>query len=409
MQSPLFMWIRGYVGVKIRKGRRAKADDGQTGLLSIESFLNHALAKSMMIWDIRVNKDETAELKVTLSDFFRMRPLLRRTGCLVQITERKGFPFMLDKLGKRKIFLGGIVAFAISLYLLTSLVWQINVTGNVKISTSQILDAANKQGIYRLQWKMKLADPNELSRQLRVALPDASWIGVEIKGTQVNIQVVEARKPDSKPSNSPRNLIASKNALVTEILAQKGKPVVKSNTYVRKGDLLISGIIGDASHSQIVVAEGKVKGLVWYTSTIETPLKKFYKVLSGETKSRGYLVLGTRAIQLTGYGKIPFEQYETNQIRKSLQWRDFILPIGWINEKLMDMKIMEQTIDLKEAREIGLEQARAKLLEQAGPEARIVSEKILHEKTESGKVYIEVHFGVEELIAKEQPIVMQGE
>lgn len=409
MQSPLFMWVRGYVGVKIRKGRKAKAGGGQTGLLSIEAFLNHALAKSMMIWDIQVNKDDTAELKVTLSDFFRLRPLLRRTGCLVQVTERKGFPFMLNKLGKRKIFLGGIVAFAVSLYLLTSLVWQINVTGNVKISTSQILDAAQKQGVYRLQWKIKLADPTEISRQLRAALPDASWIGVEIKGTQVNIQVVEGRKPDPKPLLSPRNLIASKNALVTEILAQKGKPAVKTNTYVRKGDLLISGIIGDASHSQIVAAEGKVKGLVWYTSTIETPLKKYYKVLSGETKSRGYLVLGSRAIQLTGYGKIPFEQYETSQIRKSLQWRDFILPIGWIKEKVMDMKIVEQSIDLKEAREIGLEQARAKLLEQAGPEARIVSEKILHEKTESGKVYIEAHFEVEELITKEQPIGMQGE
>lgn len=407
MQSPLFMWVRGYVCVTITRGRVAKI--GQPGQLSIHSFLNSALANSMTIWDIRFKDEESGEFKVTLRDFFRMRQLLRRTGCVMRVIDRKGFPFVLDKLSRRKVFLGGVAAFAVSLYLLSSLIWQINITGNDKITTAQILEAANKQGIYRLQWKMKLDDPNELARKLQAALPDTAWIGVEIKGTYVNIQVVEARKPDVKPPVSPRNFIASKNALVTEIMAQRGKPLVTVNTYVRKGDVLISGIIGDESHSQIVVAEGKVKGLVWYTSTIETPLKKYYKVLTGETKSRGYLVLGTRAVQLSGYGKIPFAEYETSQTRNTLKWRDFVLPFGWISEKLMDSKVVEQSIDSEEARKIGIEQARVKLLAQVGPEGRIVSEKILHEKTDSGKVYIEVHFGVEELIMQEQPIVMQGE
>ncbi|TCZ75584.1 sporulation protein YqfD [Paenibacillus albiflavus] len=409
MQSPLFMWMRGYVGVTIRKGRRATADNGQTGHLSIEAFLNHALTKSMMIWDIKVNKNDTAELKITLSDFFRMRPLLYRTGCLFHVTERKGVPFMLNKLGKRKIFLGGVIAFAISLYLLSSLVWQINISGNAKITNTQIMDAANKVGLYRLQWKMKLDEPSELARQLRNELPDAAWIGVEIKGTHVNIQVVEARKPDPKALVGPRNLVASKNALVSEIYAQKGKPLVRANKYVRKGDILISGYIGDETNSKLVAAEGKVKGLVWYTSTIETPLKKYYKELTGETKTRGYLVLGSKAIKLSGYGKIPFEQYETSQSRQTLQLGKFILPVGWITERLMDMNITEHSIDLKEAREIGLAEARAKLLAQAGPESRIVSEKILHEKTDNGKVYMEVHFEVEELIMQEQPIATQGE
>ena len=61
------------------------------------------------------------------------------------------------------------------------------------------------------------------------------------------------------------------------------------------------------------------------------------------------------------------------------------------------------------AKKSGLEQARAKLLKASGENSRLVGEKILHEKTENGKIYIDVHFEVEENIAIEQPIVTQGE
>ncbi len=91
------------------------------------------------------------------------------------------------------------------------------------------------------------------------------------------IKIVEATIPETPQLLSPRHLVASKNAMVTEIFAEKGKPVVKPNAYVRKGDILISGILGDEAHQQTVVAQGKVKG--WYG----TSLLSRYR-LSGSTK-----------------------------------------------------------------------------------------------------------------------------
>ncbi|WP_260115449.1 sporulation protein YqfD [Paenibacillus hexagrammi] len=71
--------------------------------------------------------------------------------------------------------------------------------------------------------------------------------------------------------------------------------------------------------------------------------------------------------------------------------------------------MINEPIDLDTAKKAGLEQARARLLAASGSDSRIVGEKILHEKTENGKVYMEVHFEVEEYITEEQPIVTQGE
>ncbi|CRF29045.1 sporulation protein YqfD [Mycobacterium tuberculosis] len=71
----------------------------------------------------------------------------------------------------------------------------------------------------------------------------------------------------------------------------------------------------------------------------------------------------------------------------------------------MEVNLEERQVDPKEAAAIGLEQARGQILAAAGEESRILSEKILHQKTENGKVYMEILFEVEESIAEEQPIV----
>jgi similar to stage IV sporulation protein len=392
LKSSILLSLRGYVRVEVK---------GQ----NLESLINGMIERHMTVWDIGFRGESRAELYILIKDFFRLRPLLKETGCRVHVLKRQGFPFVLDKLEKRKFFAIGLVGFFIGLYLLSSVVWQVRVEGNELISTTHILEAAKKEGLYKLQWKYRLKDTDVLAKSLQNDLPGAAWVGVELHGTHIVIKVVEATIPEKPPLVSPRHLVASKNALVTSIFAEKGRPSVKINTYVRKGDILISGVIGDELHQQTVVASGQVKGLVWYSPKVEVPLVQRYKVYTGETKNRSYLVLGNRGLQLTGYGKLPFEKYEMLPERTILQWRNWSLPVGWLKEKLMATDEVEVAMDPAEGKTLGLEQAKAEILVAAGKDSRVVSEKILHEKTENGKVYMEVLLEVEESIMQEQPIV----
>jgi similar to stage IV sporulation protein len=395
-QSLFIARLRGYVRIQIR-GK------------DCERLIRPMVEGGFSIWDIQADQEGKLELCILIKDFFRLRPLLKRTGCRIHVLKRFGLPFLMEKIGRRKVFFGGLAAFIISLYVLTSFVWQVTIEGNDRITAAEILGAASKQGIHKFQWKPKLEKSEVLSRAIQQELPAAAWVGVEIRGTHIHIKVVEATIPPRNPLTNPRNLVASKSALVTEIQSKKGRPMVKPNTYVKKGTVLISGTIGDEQNSQTVVADGKIRGVVWYTSRIEVPLTKLYKVYTGETVHRSYLVFGTRALQLTGYGKLEFEHFETIPERKTLAWRSFSLPIGWLHEKIMEVHLIEEPVEAANAKKVGIEQAKAKLLASAGEDARIVGEKILHEKTENGKIYIDVHFEVEENIAEEQPIVRQGE
>jgi similar to stage IV sporulation protein len=301
--------------------------------------------------------------------------------------------------------------FFMLLFLLSSLVWNVNVTGNEKLATEDILKAAKEEGIRPYQWIFRLKDADKLSRALSQKLPEASWIGVERKGTTITIQVVEAEKPDKDPLVSPRHLVSSSDAVVTSIYAEQGRPLVQKNTRVKKGQVLISGVMGDGeANSQHVVAKGEVKGLVWHEYQLQVPLVQKRKVYTGDRKDKSYFVLGNRAIQLWGYGKEPFETSETLTELDPLTWRSFKLPVGWMTEKVMEVTEQQETLQPEEAKKLGIQGAIRDILAKYGTDSQIISQKILHEKKENGKVYMKVLFEVEESIAKELPIVhSQGE
>jgi similar to stage IV sporulation protein len=395
LHSKLYIYLRGYVAVEIHGSH-------------IEAFMNQATHTGCRIWRISRTSSTQARLYTDIESYFRFKPILRQTGCKVHVLSRYGLPFLLSRMEARLFFSAGLVFFILGIYILSQIVWQVDVEGNERITYEDIIVTAEQQGIYPYQWKFRMKEPEVLSRALTHALPGAAWIGVEIKGTRVRIKVVEQTVPESKPLASPRHLVSTVDAVITQIFVERGRPMVQPHMKVKKGDVLVSGIIGNEEHKGVVVAEGSVKGLVWHVYDIRAPLFLHHKVYTGQSKVRHYLVIGNRALQYTGYGKLPYTAFESETQRKILQWRDRVIPLGWIREEIREARLDKEAILVKDARSMGLAQARADILIGKNKDARIQSEKILHEKIEGGKVYMKVLFEVEQEISTELPII-QGE
>src|SRR5690606_16372968 len=102
------------------------------------------------------------------------------------------------KMEARIFFAMGLVLFILGIYVLTQLVWHVEVEGNERIPYDDIIAVAEQQGIHPFQWKFKLDEPEVLSRTLTHSLPGAAWVGVEIKGTRIRIKVVEQTLPVPK-------------------------------------------------------------------------------------------------------------------------------------------------------------------------------------------------------------------
>lgn len=392
MKNSTLTWIQGHVRLVV-KGER------------IAELVNLLTVQGIHVWDVVSLGEQMSSMRVLLPDFFRLRPLLKRTGSRMHVYERRGLPFQLSRLGRRAFFAAGVGIFVLVLVLMSSLVWNVEVRGNDRLTADRVLQAAKSEGLYPYQWKFRLMSQDKLSQALMRRLPDTSWVGVEIRGTEVIIQIVEAEKPEPTKLLSPRHLISKADAVITEIYAEQGRPVVSRNTRVKKGDILISGMIGDEQHAQMVVAKGEVKGMVWHEYEIEIPLEQHRKSYTGNSYDKLYLVLGNRAIQMWGYGQKPYAAYETVTEHNPLTWRDLRLPVGWMTERVMESQKATHVVSEAEAKISGIEHAKKQILAKYGKGTEILGQKILHEKRENGKVYMKVLFEVEQYITEELPIV----
>ncbi|WP_195572693.1 sporulation protein YqfD [Paenibacillus sp. 1001270B_150601_E10] len=396
MKPPASAKWRGYIRIAVR-GKHT------------EQFINELYTKEMMIWDISRIGENQVSMMLMLPDFFRLRPLLKRTGCRVHVMERHGLPFSVKQVRKRTFFITGLFLFLFGLYMLSSLVWTIEVKGNERIHAEEVLAAAKEEGVYPFQWSFRLKKMDELSKEIHAHLPDATWVGVAKQGTKIVIHIVESAMPDDRKLVNPRHLVANTDAVVTQIIASQGKAVVRPNTRVKKGNVLISGIIGSTDMPRIVPAEGIVKGLVWHEYNISTPLITKEKTFTGEFKERQYIQMGDRRLQVSGYGEIDFTHYEIQEDEQQAGVYKWQLPIKWVHQKIMEVQEVSRERSEEEAVEAGLEQARADIAAKHGGDSRIVTEKILHQKADNGKVKLKVLFEVEQSIAVERPIVSAPE
>jgi len=397
MRQSMIDWLKGAVEVELRGGQVAQ-------------FLNQATVDKLELSNIRWSGTQSVRFEISVEQYFLLRKYVRASGGKLKVVGRKGFPFLLSIMEKRLWFTLGIAVFFTIIFLMSSLVWSIDIAGNKRIPSDVILEAAKEEGLYRYQWSFKLQDTDVLSKKLANAIPGTTWIGLEKVGTKVKIQVVEATNPDERELYSPRHLVASKDAVITYIIAEQGNPIVRKNQRVKKGDMLISGIIGSEAHSQTVVAQGTVKGLVWYEYEVKAPLIQKYRIFTGERQSRSYLVLGNRALQLSGYNQEPYEKSETITTTDMLTIGKITLPIGKMKELEQEAAFEQRELTVEQVKAESLQQARMRILAHAGDDAEVVSEIVLHEATENGKVVMKVLYEINQSITKEQPIVqMQGD
>jgi similar to stage IV sporulation protein len=391
MKGTWVAMLRGYVWVKLIGGEP-------------ERFLNAATTERITLWNISFTPQGSLTFGVSVPDFFRLRPLLRSNGSRTRIISRHGLPFRMARLSRRKTFAGGMFVFVAALFILSTLVWNVRIEGNSAIPEEKIRSAARSEGIFAYQWSFRLQDAASLSLRMARRLPEAAWIGVDKKGTSITITVIDSTKPEQKPLLGPRHLVAKTDAVITRVIAENGRPKVERNDRVRKGDVLISGVLGEGAHSKLVVSKGKVMGLVWHEYRIASPLSTKAKSFTGVFKDRDYLIIGNRALQISGYRGQEYLVSQTRTSLRRLQLWNRVLPFGTMKELELEVLETEKKLTPAEAKEAGLAQARAELLAKCGKDAQIKAENILHEQTENGKVLLTVLFEVEQSIEVERPI-----
>ncbi|WP_416729007.1 sporulation protein YqfD [Fictibacillus sp. JL2B1089] len=389
--------LKGYVRVEII---------GQDS----SSFINTCIQSGISIWDIQPLDDNRALVSISVSDVQRARRILKENKLKIRIKEKKGTLFLLKRMWKRNGFILGMLSFICLLFLLSNMIWNINVTGANPKTEYELRKAAVELGVTKGKFIFLLPNVREIQRDLTEKMDNVTWIGVTQHGTSYRFEVVEKEIPEAKQVTGPRHLVATKEAVIHSVFVEKGQPIVGVNDYVKKGSLLVSGLIGKEKKPQLVSAKGEIWGEVWYQTEVEVPLNTSFQTYTGKSKNRHYVSLFGLNVPVYGFSEGEFKDKTETLNESPLYLAKWKMPFSYIKKEIRETDGVKRSYSKAEAIEVGKKMAKKELSKKLPDDAKINGEKVWQQNVSNGKVKLTMLYQVIENIASAQPIpIQQGE
>lgn len=403
-------WLKGYVRFCVAG-------------YSPERFLNMCCFHQLFIWGLEPT-GKGYEMYMSISDFRKLKPLVRKTHTKVILEGRYGFPFFLARYRKRKLFFAGLFLCAVLLWTYSLFIWDIHFEGNERYPDTTLAEFLESEGVAPAMLRSRVDCPG-IVKAIRKEYNDIVWVSASIDGSRLKIQIKEnedtfpeedpsteegpsagetsVEKDDSAVSDSrteePVDLIASADGVITEIVTRSGVPQVHVGDTVKKGDILVLGRVEVMNDSQEVVgyqyhrsdADVFADTQMEYTDTL--PLTYQEKVYDGKKKYQPFIRLADWTVTVgsikNGYEYSEIVTEET-QVRLG---ENFYLPFSYGIKSVKSYSLVEKTYTEEEARQLlSLDFNRfCEDLEEKGIQIRENSVKIhLYENsaTASGTLYL---------------------
>lgn len=336
-------WFQGYLLIRLYG-------------YSPERFINLCRNHNILIWDM-CKIENGYQCYMTLKGFRRIRPIAKKTKTKVRIVRRYGMPFFVHKMLKHKGFLFGICLFGAIIYILSLFIWDVTLEGNHAYTEDIIFKYLKEIDVEPGVIKSKL-DCQEIEESIRKKYPDIGWVSAEIKGTKLNLKIVETNMPvPYETSTIPCHLIASHDGVIYSIITRQGTPKVKKGDAVKKGDTLVSGVIdvildnSEIINKEPVVADADIMLQTTYKYEKSIPVHYAKHVKTGRNKKIYSITLFNRTLNLQNPLKKLHsdKKYDIIATEKNLKLtHSFVLPVSLTNKVYKEYKEEEAVYSQEE-------------------------------------------------------------
>lgn len=350
-------YLKGYVRIRIQG-------------FSPERFLNMCSYHDIFIWGL-APAGNGYEMYISTADFRRLKPLARKTHSKITLTRRFGIPFFLFKYRKRKLFFFGLFICIVLLKAYSLFIWDIHFEGNEKWPDETLAEYLRSEGVAPFMLKSEV-DCSDIVKKIRKEYNDIIWVSASVDGSRLKIQIKENddtllagsddenedKTTSAAGEETPTDLIAASDGIITSIVTRSGVPQVHVGDEVKKGDILVLGRV------DVVNDSGEVTGYQYqqsdadifadteleYTDSISMTYQE--KVYDGKIRYQPYIRLGDYKISV---GSIS-DQYENSELtvneRRLKAGENFYLPFFWGIKRVKSYSLQEKTYTEEEIREI---------------------------------------------------------
>lgn len=350
-------------------------------------------------------KSSIIHINIGINEFRETKRIAKKTGCKIKIEKKKGFPFILNRYKKRKIFFGTLIVIFLIMFTISRYIWNIDIVGNETIPTEEILKDLNNSGLLVGENKSRI-DTKKIINDVRIKRDDIAWIGISIKGTNATVKIVEAdKKPEIIDKSEYCNIVATKDCVIEKITSNNGTAMVKNGDVIKKGTVLIAGWMeGKYTGVRYEHASGEVIGKVWYSQKAKVELKQRIKEQTGSSETKyGILINNFKINFFKTLSK--FQNYDTMYTNKKVKiFSNFYIPVEVIKYDNYETTYKDVEYTLEEAKEKAKNIAEEEILKQIENKENIKNVTVNYVESE-GCVEAEVIYEVLENIGTEEKIV----
>lgn len=262
--------------------------------------------KSELNYAFRISRKELPVLSQTL----------QKNNCKIRIIHRSGLYWNARALLHRPVLTFTVLLLLILSSYIPSRILFIEVEGNQRLSTREILNAAEHCGV-TFGTPRKQLRSEQIKNELLSVIPELQWAGVNTAGCRAVISVKERCSTEAPTRNNiVSNIIADHDAYILNTTVTGGTPMVHPGDSVISGQTLISAYTDHGYLIHATRASGEILGLTRRSVSAVlpanylriTPQKDyFYKISLLMRKKRINLWIDSR-ISDTGCGRM-YEEY----------------------------------------------------------------------------------------------------
>lgn len=311
-----------------------------------DRFLNLCAEHEIRFWGHRRLSFDETELAVTVRDYFRLPPIVRKTRCRFRITGKYGLPFYRKKF--RPVLVLGVLLFSISAWVMGGFLLTVDISGADAALHDLARDALAENGVRPGVYKKSL-DMDAIRNRIMADHPEFIYFNVNFRGSHADVSVRRRTPPPTFIERSGfANVVAREGGIIERITVYEGTPEVSPGDLVVAGQLLANGYMTGRSGTAVPThARADVYARTWETTTAQMPLTVRQITPTEGRFSKYTLLFGKKRIKIFQNGSIP--QEECDRIIKKTQLSLFgklTLPLALEHETAQACRLDDGVLSL---------------------------------------------------------------
>lgn len=367
---------------------------------NIERFLKRLNKSEIELLKIEKIKYNELNIEIKKDDFKKINNI--KTIYEIEIIGIHGLDYIKEQIIKKRYILFSFMISILILLILSNTIFSIEVVHNDEEIRTLLISELEEFNIKKYYRKKSYKELQNIKEEILEKYKDKiEWLEIETHGTKYVVRVEERILNKDESNYIKRNIVAKKDAVLVKIEAKNGEIIKTKNSFVKKGETVISGNIYLYDNiKDSIMAEGKIYGEVWYKATVEYPLVYKEETYTGKTKKVFSINFLNKDFSFFDFNKFKYKNIEDISKIKHL-----FLPISFGFEKQYEKKVINENLTKDEAVEKAIKKATEKIESNLKEKEYIIATKKLKVEENYSKIIVELFFTVCEDITDYEEII----